>query len=107
METKLDKNYKLLAIGIINQAIRDFEFLMNMGAEFTPDRQYKLVSLNEIKHFFYSEWFSLLCSEDGSRVYCRIKENYKKYGRCVPFYEPKEPDRSEGHYGGIKIDYFY
>lgn len=97
-----ENNYRLLAVAILNQAIKDYEFLMGMGEDYSEKRHHKLMSLSEIETFFHSDWFIVLCEENGPVVYQKIKDNYKRYGRCCPFYDPE--GRGEEHYRGIKID---
>lgn len=61
--------YESLVAAIIRQACYD----------------YKLESREEIKRFFYSDWFQVLTKIDGPTLFRKIEENFTLYGTGMPF----------------------
>lgn len=92
------KNYELLALAIVKNAIRDYERgmdLMNrriIGCSGYIEGQ-KLV--DDVRRFFYSDWFTALAKSDGPAVLKQIEENYKKYGKCMPFQKKDDEEIAE------------
>lgn len=82
------KNYELLASAIVKNAIRDYERGMNLmnrrniGCSGYIEGQ-KLV--DDVRRFFHSDWSTTLVKSDSLSVFKQIEENYKKYGKCMPF----------------------
>ena len=61
-----DIAYENLAIAIINQAKRDYDSLKRRPAKLRTQEDQK--ELDDLRRFFRSEWFELLCMKADSHV---------------------------------------
>lgn len=83
-----NNGYELLSAAIIRQAVMDYEHGREMQRRRIincPGYNDGTREINEVKAFFHSNWFTQLSNEDGPGLFKKIKENYDKYGTCMPF----------------------
>lgn len=78
-----------LAIGIIKNAIMDYEIAKNTIKRegWRGENSLKILNakktINDVERFFNSQWFVQLTKADGPSMLEQIKKNYDKYGRCL------------------------
>lgn len=82
------KRYELLSLSIIKRAIIDYECGVNLINCSNCIEGQKLV--NDVRRFFYSDWFVALSTVDGPTMFKQIEKNFKKYGTCMPFKDKDE-----------------
>lgn len=72
MKENILQAYKDLAIGIVEQAIRDYKSIKNNGYE----ARINSLDIQEVLEFFNSQWFGVLCDINGDDLVKKLNETY-------------------------------
>lgn len=72
----LNKQYKKLAVAIVDQAIKDF----GEDLKYPCSSQAKLKMLLHWKKWFTSQWFGILMESDGLAIYNQVLYNFERHG---------------------------
>ncbi len=82
MDDQNVENYKLLATGIIQRAVVDYEQARrDLNSKSRTIRERGEILLSDVEKFFKSSWFELLSNHcDGEVLLKKLDENFNKYG---------------------------
>lgn len=75
-DTDLGNPYHALANAIIVQAVDDYREALRIRKR-NPNSQRAKAAIDEIEHFFRSEWFTFLTSVNGEMLIRKLREESK------------------------------